>query len=154
MGDSVDDFFECIKKSSDEGARLPNWWMKSSMMLFEGYSICLWYRRGELYLEFHRGTYTSHGSIKKGNRKSEILMRDIEVSLLFLGLEREYFDTNCIWQHVATLASIYKLHKIDYVYPRQRINDNWEKVLLNQCMFLFYFVLWRSLHISYLSPWR
>ena len=51
-----------------------------------------------------------------------------------------------ISQYVATLASIYKLHKIDYVYPRQRINDNWEKVLLNQCMF-FHFVLWRSLLI-------
>jgi alpha-mannosidase len=30
--------------------------------------------------KFHRGTYTSHGSIKKGNRKSEILLRDVEVS--------------------------------------------------------------------------
>ena len=30
-------------------------------------------------LQFHRGTYTSHGSIKKGNRKSEILLRDVEV---------------------------------------------------------------------------
>jgi hypothetical protein len=49
-------------------------------------------------MQFHRGTYTSHGkrlplnvvlnlsddlwvtgSIKKGNRKSEILLRDVEV---------------------------------------------------------------------------
>ena len=37
-------------------------------------------RHGELYLEFHRGTYTSHGSIKKGNRHSEILLRDVEVN--------------------------------------------------------------------------
>lgn len=52
------------------------------------------------------------GSIKKGNRHSEILLRDIE--------------------HVATLASLYKT---DYAYPKEKIDDNWEKVLLNQCMF-------------------
>ena len=33
---------------------------------------------GELYLEFHRGTYTTQGQTKRGNRKSEFLMRDAE----------------------------------------------------------------------------
>jgi len=93
LGHSVEDFFDDIVKHSEEGKKLPNW-------------------HGELYLEFHRGTYTSHGSIKKGNRKSEILLRDVE--------------------HVATLASLYKLHKSDYVYPKKKIDDSWEKVLLNQ----------------------
>jgi len=60
MGHSVDEFFEEVEKTSKEGKNLPNW-------------------KGELYLEFHRGTYTSHGSIKKGNRHSEILLRDVEV---------------------------------------------------------------------------
>ncbi|KAH8999594.1 glycoside hydrolase family 38 protein [Lactarius hatsudake] len=91
MGPSVDDFYDHLKTSSDAGRNLPNW-------------------RGELYLEFHRGTYTSHGSIKKGNRKSEILLRDAE--------------------HIATLASIYKADK--YKYPKQKLDDSWEKVLLNQ----------------------
>ncbi|KAI0293181.1 glycosyl hydrolases family 38 N-terminal domain-containing protein [Multifurca ochricompacta] len=91
MGRSVDEFFDHLKTSSDAGRKLPNW-------------------RGELYLEFHRGTYTSHGSIKKGNRKSEILLRDAE--------------------HVATLASIFKGD--GYKYPKQTLNDSWEKVLLNQ----------------------
>ncbi|KAF8077573.1 hypothetical protein FPV67DRAFT_1662392 [Lyophyllum atratum] len=67
---------------------------------------------GELYLEFHRGTYASRGSIKKGNRHSDILLRDVE--------------------HVATLASLYKLHKKDYVYPKQAIDDSWEKVFFKQ----------------------
>ncbi|KAG5643659.1 hypothetical protein DXG03_000539 [Asterophora parasitica] len=93
MGRSVDEFFEELSRASDAGKTLPNW-------------------NGELYLEFHRGTYTSHGSIKKGNRYSEILLRDVE--------------------HVATLASLYKLHKEDYIYPKQSIDDSWEKVLLNQ----------------------
>ncbi|KAI9508062.1 glycosyl hydrolases family 38 N-terminal domain-containing protein [Russula earlei] len=91
IGRSVDDFFDHLKTTSDGGRKLPNW-------------------HGELYLEFHRGTYTSHGSIKKGNRKSEILLRDAE--------------------HVATLASIFKSEK--YKYPKETLDDSWEKVLLNQ----------------------
>ncbi|KAG9126701.1 Glycoside hydrolase, 38 vacuolar alpha mannosidase [Ceratobasidium sp. 392] len=89
MGHTTEAFFDRLEKESGQGAELPNW-------------------HGELYLEFHRGTYTSHGSIKKGNRKSEILLRDVEL--------------------VATLASL----TADYVYPKQRIDDAWEKLLLNQ----------------------
>ncbi|OJT14565.1 Alpha-mannosidase [Trametes pubescens] len=33
---------------------------------------------------------------------------------------------------LSTFASLYKFHKSDYVYPNERINDCWEKVLLNQ----------------------
>lgn len=54
------------------------------------------------------------GSIKKGNRHSEILLRDIE--------------------HISTLASLYKN---EYMYPKDRIDENWEKVLLNQCTYGF-----------------
>ncbi|KAF8900480.1 glycoside hydrolase family 38 protein [Gymnopilus junonius] len=98
MGHSVDEFFEVIEKETKEGKKLPNW-------------------HGELYLEFHRGTYTSHGSIKKGNRHSEILLRDVE--------------------HVATLASLYKHSKKDYVYPKEKVDESWEKILLNQCTSTF-----------------
>ncbi len=34
---------------------------------------------GELYLEFHRGTYTTHGAVKKGNRELERALRDAEM---------------------------------------------------------------------------
>ncbi|KAH9037516.1 glycoside hydrolase family 38 protein [Lactarius pseudohatsudake] len=90
MGPSVDDFYDHLKTSSDAGRNLPNW-------------------RGELYLEV--GPHSPDCSIKKGNRKSEILLRDAE--------------------HIATLASIYKADK--YKYPKQKLDDSWEKVLLNQC---------------------
>ena len=33
---------------------------------------------GELYLEFHRGTYTSIGKVKKGNRNAEFLLGNVE----------------------------------------------------------------------------
>ncbi len=34
---------------------------------------------GELYLETHRGTYTTHGEIKRANRKNELLLREAEI---------------------------------------------------------------------------
>ncbi|KIM65521.1 glycoside hydrolase family 38 protein [Scleroderma citrinum Foug A] len=96
MGTAVEQFFEDIERESKEGSTLPVW-------------------RGEFYLEFHRGTYTSHGSIKKGNRKSEVLLRDVE--------------------RAATFSTIFKSYSSDYVYPKKMIDDCWEKVLLNQCAY-------------------
>lgn len=63
-------------------------------------------RHTELYLELHRGTATSHGSIKKGNRKSEILLREIE--------------------YAATLASTGPSTKGKYTYPKDQLDPLWE----------------------------
>jgi hypothetical protein len=41
-------------------------------------------------------------------------------------------------QHVATLASLYRYHKHDYEYPKSQIDVCWEKVLLNQCKWLYF----------------
>ncbi|KAJ6631931.1 hypothetical protein B0H10DRAFT_2206336 [Mycena sp. CBHHK59/15] len=82
MEHSADEFFDCLAESTKAGKVLPTW-------------------HGELYLEFHRGAYTSH----EGNRHSEILLRDVE--------------------HVATLASLSGSKK--YVYPKQTLNGSWEK---------------------------
>jgi alpha-mannosidase len=85
-------------------------------------------------VRFHRGTYTSHGSIKKGNRHSEILLRDIEVRERFacsMPVEVWLTETILHIQHVATLASL--TGKKKYVYPKQALNDAWGEVLLNQC---------------------
>ena len=43
-----------------------------------------------------------------------------------------------IVQHIATLASIYKADK--YKYPKEKLDDSWEKVLLNQCTSSFSFL--------------
>lgn len=77
MGQSFDAFYDAVREETDEGRLLPNW-------------------RGELYAEFHRGTYTTHASIKKGNRKGEILLREAE--------------------HAATMASI---ASSSYKYPQK-----------------------------------
>ncbi|MCM0649674.1 alpha-mannosidase [Clostridium swellfunianum] len=61
---------------------------------------------GELYLEVHRGTYTSQGLNKRYNRKTEILMHDVEAL--------NYFAVK------------------DEAYPQEKINKTWELILLNQ----------------------
>ena len=63
---------------------------------------------GELYLETHRGTYTTVAEIKKNNRKSEQLLQTAEgiseIAAEMLGLE----------------------------YPQNQLNNMWETLLLNQ----------------------
>ena len=63
---------------------------------------------GELYLEFHRGTYTSQAKTKSGNRRSEHLLREAE-----------------LW---ATLAAL----RTGADYPYDRLEAAWQTVLLNQ----------------------
>ena len=41
---------------------------------------------GELYLETHRGTYTTQSQIKKANRLSELILRDAEIFASLAGL--------------------------------------------------------------------
>ena len=76
------------------------------------------------------------GSIKKGNRKSEILLRDVEVPTLPSLYRLSVVMLVLTWHGLkilATLASLFKSSESDYVYPQSRINDSWERVLLNQC---------------------
>ncbi|MFC3999022.1 alpha-mannosidase [Nocardiopsis sediminis] len=63
---------------------------------------------GELYLELHRGTYTSQAATKQGNRRSEHLLREAE-----------------LWAATAAVAT-------GADYPYDRLDDLWRRVLLNQ----------------------
>lgn len=51
---------------------------------------------GELYLETHRGTYTTHGEIKKANRLSELLLRDAEIFASLAGLSGETINLDLL----------------------------------------------------------
>ena len=42
---------------------------------------------GELYLEMHRGTYTTHGEVKRANRKMELALRDAELWSAAAGID-------------------------------------------------------------------
>lgn len=63
---------------------------------------------GELYFELHRGTYTTQANTKRGNRKGEFLLHDIE----------------------ALSAITSRLGK--YKYPAASLNELWELLLFNQ----------------------
>lgn len=66
---------------------------------------------GDLYLELHRGTYTTHGRNKRNNRKAEILYREAEV-----------------WNTLA--APIMREERADAI--RNDLNEGWKLILLNQ----------------------
>jgi len=85
---SVKQFFESIAPLSDD-KMMPVW-------------------NGELYLEYHRGTYTTQARNKRANRKSEFLLHDAEF--------------------VATLAS----QIAEYQYPMTDFQQAWQTVCLNQ----------------------
>lgn len=61
---------------------------------------------GELYLEYHRGTYTSMARNKRANRRSELMLMDLE----FLSV----------------------LAEGRIPYPREKLDSMWKNVLLNQ----------------------
>ncbi|GAB7191985.1 glycoside hydrolase family 38 C-terminal domain-containing protein [Kineococcus sp. NUM-3379] len=63
---------------------------------------------GELYLELHRGTYTSQAATKRGNRRSEHLLREAE-----------------LW---ATTAAV----RAGAPYPWDELDRIWKTVLLHQ----------------------
>lgn len=71
---------------------------------------------GELYFELHRGTYTTQARTKRNNRKSELLLHDIEL--------------------VATAAMALKKKEPrtkmqDGAYPAEQLDAMWKTVLLN-----------------------
>ena len=63
---------------------------------------------GELYLEFHRGTYTSQARTKRGNRTSERLLHEAE-----------------LWSATASV-------RVGHPYPHEQLREAWRSVLLLQ----------------------
>lgn len=86
--DRMINFFERLENQS--GADLPDW-------------------QDELYLERHRGVFTTHGDIKQANRKCEFLLHNLEF-----------------------LAVVAVLLDPDYVYPQKDLEEAWKCLCLNQ----------------------
>lgn len=66
---------------------------------------------GDLYLELHRGTYTTHARNKRMNRKAEVLYREAE-----------------LWNTLALPA----MNKTEEAEIRSALHDGWKLILLNQ----------------------
>jgi len=67
--------------------------------------------RGELYLELHRGTYTTQSLMKRNNRKAEFAMRDCEI-----------LKTIACSSFNGGYSS----------YPREELLSSWKTILTNQ----------------------
>lgn len=69
---------------------------------------------GELYLEFHQGTYTSQGRNKRFNRKLELALRELEFASVLGMLENKNSDIT------------------EEVYPVKLLDTTWKEMLLYQ----------------------
>ena len=83
------EFFEALEKRVAGNKRLPKW-------------------SGELYLEYHRGTYTAMARNKRSNRKTELLLREVE-----------------LWREYARRAA-------GLAYPNDALRSIWRRVLTLQ----------------------
>ena len=83
------EFLSQLEKKIKNNPRLPVW-------------------QGELYLEYHRGTYTSIGKNKKNNRRSESLYLDTELL--------------CSMNNVL----------LGKAFPKDTLHKGWEMILTNQ----------------------
>jgi alpha-mannosidase len=82
---------------------------------------------GELYLETHRGTYTTHGEIKKANRKNELLLRDAEIFGVLANAQGAGVDLSPLdaaWQNLLLLQfhDILPGSSIGPVYAEAAVN--------------------------------
>uniref|UniRef100_A0A8C0WQ53 Alpha-mannosidase 2C1 n=1 Tax=Castor canadensis TaxID=51338 RepID=A0A8C0WQ53_CASCN len=69
--------------------------------------LCTWV--GELFLELHNGTYTTHAKLKRGNRECERILHDVEL-----------------------LSSLALARSAQFLYPAAQLQHLWRLLLLNQ----------------------
>jgi alpha-mannosidase len=55
---------------------------------------------GELYFEMHRGTYTTHGDVKRANRKLELALRDAELWSVAAGVQYPAEELDAAWKRL------------------------------------------------------
>ncbi|XP_021489225.1 alpha-mannosidase 2C1 isoform X1 [Meriones unguiculatus] len=91
---------------------LPRVQLSSPEQLFtaletDSQQLCTWV--GELFLELHNGTYTTHAQLKKGNRECEQILHDVEL-----------------------LSSLALARSAQFLYPAAQLQHLWRLLLLNQ----------------------
>jgi len=75
-----------LKQQRERGVRLPRW-------------------SGELYLEFHRGTYTTQARIKRYNRQLELMLREAELYAAMAMSEENPYPEDALRAHWRTLLT-------------------------------------------------
>ena len=95
---------EALQRIFSEGAEFPQW-------------------RGELYLELHRGTYTTQAHTKRYNRKLEFMLRECELLYSMLAV---------IGRRANGAAAAGRSEPAVPAYPKAELDDCWKKLLTNQ----------------------
>ena len=96
-------YFDELNERVKDSNRLPTW-------------------EGELYLEYHRGTYTSMARNKRGNRKTELGLMDLELLSVLAAPQLPY--------PVEALDSLWKntlLNQFHYILPGTAIHEVYEQ---------------------------
>ncbi len=87
---------------------------------------------GEFYFEYHRGTYTSMARNKRGNRRSELMMMDLELLGVLSGDYPAEADTR-LWRDIillnqfhdilpgSSIAEVYEVTKGEYEQLEQEV---------------------------------
>lgn len=104
---------------------LPQVKQSSAKAFFESLEPALSFRRmptwnGELYLEYHRGTYTTQARNKRANRKAEFLLHDTEFLAAYASLISNQPTNQLTNQPIA------------YAYPHTALTAAWQTLCLNQ----------------------
>ena len=100
-----------------------------------GERLPLW--NGELYLEYHRGTYTSQARIKRANRQCEFLLHDAEFLAAWAALATDDVGANPCGRPSGQAQDLGQVQDLPlpqtgYEYPHAELTHAWELLCLNQ----------------------
>jgi alpha-mannosidase len=87
----------------------------------ESRKLPLW--RGELYLQNHRGTYTSEAQVKKNNRQAELLLRETEMLAALAMAQGAGYDQNGL----ADAWKLVLLNQFHDILPGSSIDEVYEE---------------------------
>ncbi|HRJ25874.1 MAG TPA: glycoside hydrolase family 38 C-terminal domain-containing protein [Fimbriimonadaceae bacterium] len=82
--------------------------------------LCTW--TGELYLEYHRGTYTSQAANKRGNREIEMALRDAEFLACFAPDFPQSYESHQFEKHWKLLL----LNQFHDILPGSSVREVYE----------------------------
>lgn len=82
-------YFRDLEKKVKDNRRLDTW-------------------EGEFYFEYHRGTYTSMARNKRGNRKSELMLMDLELLSLMAG-DYPAEELTALWRDIVLLNQFHDI---------------------------------------------